>query len=87
MTPIIMNSIKFYLLWAFIHYMSTNLYQYYCAERTFMGFIASSINTQMPHCKALIWLQGISIKTLDSYWILLASYVVTKVTEIMRGVK
>ena len=81
------NSVKFYLLWAFIHYVTTNLYQHYCAGRTLMGFVASSLNTQMPHCKAFAWLQMVSVKTLDSYWALLVSYVVGKVTGLLGGVQ
>ena len=83
---LVLNSIKFYLLWALIHFVATNLYQHYCAGRSIMGFVASSLNTQMPHCKAMSWIQTISIKTLDSYWALLVTYVVGHVTGILGGV-
>jgi hypothetical protein len=82
----IWNSVKLYLLWALIHYLTTNLYQHYCAGRTIMGFVASSLNTQMPHCKALGWLQMVSVKTLDSYWTLVVTFVVGKLTGVLGGV-
>ena len=82
----ILNSIKFYLLWASIHYATTNLYQHLCAERSLLGFIVSSLNTQMPHCKAISWLQLVSIKTLDSYWVIIGSYLVGKLTGVLGGV-
>ena len=81
------DSIKLYFLWTLIHYLTANLYQHYCAGRTLIGFVSSSFNTQMPHCKALGWLQLISVKTLDSYWALFISYMVGKFTGILGGVK
>lgn len=81
------DSIKLYLLWALIHYTTTNLYQHYCAGRTLMGFVTASLNSQMPHCKALGWLHMVSVKTLDNYWTLFLSYLIGKITGILGGVQ
>ena len=82
----VLDPIKFYLFWTTIHYVSSILYQRLCAELSILGFIKSSIYSQFPHCKALNWVNYLSIKTLDSYWTLMTSFFVTKATGLFRGV-
>jgi hypothetical protein len=82
----IWNTVKLYMLWGLIHYITANLYQHYCAGRSFMGFVTSSFNTQMTHCKAIGWLQDVSVNTLNSYWAVMISFVVGKVTGVLGGV-
>lgn len=81
----VLDPIKFYLFWTTVHYGSSILYQRLCAELSFWGFIKSSIYSQYPHCKAINWLNYLSIKTLDSYWTLMTSFFVSKATGIFRG--
>ena len=81
----VLDPIKFYLFWTTVHYGSSILYQRLCAELSFWGFIKSSIYAQYPHCKALNWMNYLSIKTLDSYWTLMTSFFVSKATGIFKG--
>jgi len=81
----VLDPIKFYLFWTTVHYGSSILYQRLCAELSFWVFIKSSIYSQYPHCKALNWINYLSIKTLDSYWTLITSFFVSKATGIFKG--
>lgn len=78
---------KLYLFWTTVHFVATNLYQYFCAKLSLWGFVSSSIYTQFPHCKSLNWIQEMSIKTLDSYWAIATSFIAGKAIGLFGGVK
>jgi len=83
---VVWDASKFYLFWTTTHFLTVNLYQHFCAEWSIWGYISSSINSQMPHCKGLKWVTDISVKTLDSYWALMLACVVGKMTGVFGGV-
>jgi len=67
-----------FVLWICLHYISANIYPYYCAETGFTGFIKSVFVAQAPHCIALRWViyhGGIAI---NSMWITIAIWFSSK---------
>ena len=82
----IWDSSKIYLFWSVMHFVSTNLYAHFCTKMTAWGFFTSSLMTQAPHCRGLNWLQNLSIKTLDSYWVWSVTWIAGKFTGLLGGV-
>ena len=82
---IVWQTTKLYLFWAILHFVAVNLYQRYCAEWSMWGFIASSFNVQFPHCKSLMWIVSMSIRTLDYYWVIIIATIAARLTGMFGG--
>ena len=68
-----------FILWICLHYIAANLYPYYCAETSVIGFIKSIFVAQAPHCIAMRWViyhGGIAI---NSMWISIALWFSSKI--------
>lgn len=78
-TVIFINSVAgLYLLWILIHYVSAHLYVYYCAHGSFIGLIMSPILVSAPHCRALRWAIYTGAQSIDAMWIVLGTWVCSK---------
>ena len=65
---------KVYFFWIGIHYISSNLYPYFCADLSMQGFLTSPFIVITPHCKALGWLQKTSTTVIENMWIVLGTW-------------
>lgn len=63
-----------YLMWIGIHYLSANVYPYFCADLSVTGVITSPFLVMTPHCRALSWLQQTSTAAIQNMWIVLGTW-------------
>ena len=68
-----------YFIWSIIHLISANLYTYYCADLSFIGYFYSLINTMSPHCKAFLYLVNTGNDITVIMWKTLGSWIITKI--------
>lgn len=68
-----------YLFWIFLHYVSGQMYAYYCTPEDLHGFIVSPFLASSPHCKALRWTLYNGGNAIDNMWIILATWLCSKV--------
>ena len=73
-----------YLIWVTIHIVSANLYVYFCAHLSFVGFMLSPFQAILPHCKALGWLLQESILSIDKLMIAFGIWVAAKIKSYIR---
>ena len=72
---------KIYLFWIVVHFVSANLYAYYCAHLSFYGFLTSAFMTATPHCIGLNWMTNWTHNTIRNMWLTLGTWLVTKIME------
>ena len=72
---------KIYLFWIVVHFVSANLYAYYCAHMSFYGFLTSAFMTATPHCIGLNWMTNWTHNTIRNMWLTLGTWLVTKIME------
>ena len=72
---------KIYLFWIAVHFVSANLYAYYCAHMSFYGFLTSAFMTATPHCSGLNWMTNWTHNTIRNMWLTLGTWLVTKIME------
>ena len=77
----IWDIIKIYLFWIVIHFVCSNLYCYLCTNLTIWGFLISPFIVMSPHCKALMWLTSNSITNINNMWLVLGSWIITKLKK------
>ena len=71
----ILSASKFYILWILLHYISSHLYVYFCANLSVYGFVTSVFVTQAPHCVALRYIINTGGTTITMMWIALGTYI------------
>jgi hypothetical protein len=81
MYPIIVMAWKcsnVYLFWIGVHYLSSHMYPYFCADLSVLGIVSSPFLVVAPHCKAIAWLQQTSTLAIHNMWIVLGSWLATQ---------
>jgi len=68
-----------YLLWIIIHFISVQLYVYFCTPLTLYGFLISPFISCAPHCKALNWTIYNSSNIIEYMWVLVGSWICSKI--------
>ena len=68
-----------YIFWILIHYIAANLYPMYCAEYGIIGFMKSIFIAQTPHCIAMRWVIYNGGIMINSMWISLSVWIVSKI--------
>ncbi len=68
-----------YLFWIMLHYFSTQMYVYYCAPRGFYGFFISPFLVAAPHCRAIRWIIHNGGNMVDNMWIILGTWLCSKI--------
>ena len=68
-----------YLFWIFIHYISANIYPYFCASFTFKGLLTSIFMTQTPHCIAIRYLINNGASAITTMWLAMGSWIISKI--------
>jgi hypothetical protein len=77
------NSIAgLYILWMVLHFVSANLYVYYCAHMSVFGFLMSPVLASAPHCRAIRWVLNSGAQSIDAMWIVLGTWVCSKLALI-----
>tara|TARA_Y100000385_G_scaffold179651_1_gene185572 strand:- start:398 stop:691 length:294 start_codon:yes stop_codon:yes gene_type:complete len=67
-----------YVLWVFIHYLSSLLYHQWCAPASIIGFILSPLLITSPHCKALLWCINTGHEIINIMWVSIGTYGISK---------
>ena len=71
-----------YILWMVLHFVSANLYVYYCAHMSLFGFLMSPVLASAPHCRAIRWVLNSGTHSIDAMWIVLGTWVCSKLALI-----
>lgn len=72
---------KIYLLWVFIHFVSTNLYAYHCTHLSFYGLMRTPFLVVAPHCTALNWIINWTHGNIKNMWLTLGSWLIAKIVD------
>jgi len=56
MKRFLFDVIGIYIIWICLHYISANLYPYFCTQYTLWGFLIAPFLTVAPHCQAMRWI-------------------------------
>tara|TARA_A100001011_G_C13898665_1_gene670088 strand:- start:203 stop:514 length:312 start_codon:yes stop_codon:yes gene_type:complete len=72
---------KIYIFWICLHYISVNLYAYFCAHLSLTGIFLSPLMVITPQCKALNWLVNNSIVNINGMWVVLTTWIMSKLVE------
>ena len=75
-----------YILWMVLHFISANLYVYYCAHMSLFGFLMSPVLASAPHCRAIRWVLNSGAQSIDAMWIVLGTWVCSKLALIGGGI-
>jgi hypothetical protein len=76
-----------YILWIILQFISAHLYVHYFANMSVYGFIMSPILVAAPHCKALRWGIYIGAQTIENMWIVLGTWICSKIMIITTSKK
>jgi hypothetical protein len=68
------SAVKVYLFWNTMHWTAIQLYQYFCAPKTLIGYLMTPIMTQTPHCKTLDWVHRTSTNAFNSIATILVTW-------------
>jgi len=80
---LVVNSVAgLYILWMVLHFVSANLYVYYCAHMSLFGFLMSPVLASAPHCRAIRWVLNSGSHSIDAMWIVLGTWVCSKLALI-----
>jgi len=72
------STIKIYLFWILLHWVSVQFYQYMCVPRTLWGLVfGTTVASQMPHCRAALWTVTHSSTVISNMWVILGSWLIT----------
>lgn len=69
----------FYIGWIVIHYISVQLYSYWCSYFSVFGFITSPFALTTPICRGLEWCIHNGSNIIQHMWLIIGSWLVTKV--------
>jgi len=69
-----------WIFWIIVHWVTAQLYQHFCAHRSFVGFFTMVFLTPAPHCKALWWTMGVSRDNIIQMWVVLGTWCMSRLT-------
>jgi len=72
------NICLIYFFWILAHYICAHLYTRFCAPLNFWGLLLSPLVVPAPHCRALRWVINIGGDTITQMWIVLGTYLTSK---------
>jgi hypothetical protein len=70
-----------------LHYLSANFYTTYCVHWSITGFLNTPFLFDSMHCKISRWIFIESYNYIHSFWLLLASYTITKIVEFITKIE
>jgi len=68
------NTTGIYLIWIFLHYVSSQLYIELCVPKSIIGFVMSPFMTSTPQCQALRWVIYNGANIINNMWILFGTW-------------
>jgi len=71
---IIWKASNIYVFWIGIHFITANMYPYFCADVSLYGVVTSPFLVMAPHCKALLWGQQTSTMAIENMWFVLGTW-------------
>ena len=73
------NASKIYLFWILLHWIAIQFYQYMCTPATIWGLLfGTAVATQMPHCRAALWVINHSSTIIRDMWLLLGGWLISQ---------
>ena len=72
------ESSKVYIFWVGMHFFSSHMYPYFCADLSLLGIITSPFLVPAPHCRAIHWLQQTSTVAIQNMWLVLGTWIATQ---------
>ena len=82
----IYNLCGIYVLWILLHFASVKLYSRYCVPSSFIGLLLTPFLVPTPHCKALRWTMHQGGSTIDSMWIVMGTWLASKIVVMVKKV-
>lgn len=76
--------VKTYIIWICLHYLSAQLYIYFCSPYTFIGFFSSPFLVLSPQCKSLYWIFKYSRNNIDDMWNVFITWILFKINNNFR---
>jgi hypothetical protein len=73
-----------YLVWIFLHYISSQLYVKLCVPNTIIGFLISPFMTATPHCQGLRWIIYNAANVINNMWIIFGAWICSTILIINR---
>lgn len=67
-----------YIVWCSLHYVTSQLYVYYCTPYTLLGFITAPFMVATPQCTGLRWCITHGAQTIISMWLVLGTWFIQK---------
>ena len=83
----IITNVIIYIVYVFIHNISSNAYTYYCTPLTLRGLLLSPIIIISPHCKTILWVINHTSYNIEFMWILLGTFIIKKIISTFSIVK
>ena len=75
----IVTNIIIYIVYIFIHNISSNMYVYYCSPFTLRGLLLSPIIIITPHCKTILWVINHTSYNIQLMWILIGTWILKNI--------
>ena len=69
--------ILFYSGWVIIHYVSSQLYNHFCAPNVWYGIFISPFLSVTPHCNAFRWIITEAGNVFNAMWVGIGSWIIT----------
>ena len=66
------------ILWIGIHFICANLYPYFCAHISIMGFVLSAFTVHAPHCIALRYAITNGASVITAMWVAIGTWITAK---------
>lgn len=73
------NASCIYLFWIMLHYISAQLYIYYCVPPGLYGLFISPFLISAPHCHAIRWIIHNGGNMTDNMWIVFGTWLCSKI--------
>ena len=73
------NASCIYLFWIVLHYISAQLYIYYCVPPGLYGLFISPFLISAPHCHAIRWIIHNGGNMTDNMWIVFGTWLCSKI--------
>ena len=71
-----------YILWCFIHWSFSNLYVQLCTPCTGVGFFKTMLLVQSPQCRAISWLNNISMLSMQETFSICITWSMIRITNL-----
>jgi hypothetical protein len=78
----IYSFVVIHICWVTVHYISAHLYARHCTPWSVAGIAFSPVMTMAPHCQSLRWCIVQGATSINSMWITLGTWCVSKLAYV-----